>query len=192
MDSDTSCIIDAKISYIITDDSDPVPSRPLYMKSSFQITVLLLWLTGMSLGILYDIGMFEVGVETEAEIIEFKTLCKRYRTMVNACTEIPSAMITQNGCPYYYESNGDICGTSITKNSCTVNSKCSPVSNSAEFNALDAMCKGYTTMVSFCSDISEEDIAQNSCLIYYQTDGGVCISDGDSCKANYKRCDIPI
>jgi len=192
MDSDPICIIDTDVKYVTTSDSAPVKSRPLYMKPAFQIPVLLFWIGGMVLGILYDIGVFDVGAESAAEIIEIESLCIRYTTMVEDCTEVPTSLVTLNGCPTYYESDGSVCGTSADKISCMVNTDCTSNIDEVQFNPLDAMCKGYSTIVTSCSKVTAEEIAANTCLIYYQSDGGVCTSNGDSCKVNYKRCDIPV
>jgi len=192
MDSDLVCIVDTTVKYVATSDSAPPPSRPIYMKPAFQISVLLFWIAGIVLGILYDIGVFAVGEETVAEIIEIENLCQRYTTIVEDCTQVPTNLVTLNGCPTYYESDGSVCGTSADKISCLVNLDCTSNINEVQFNPLDAMCKGYSTIVNLCSELTAEEIAQNTCLIYYQPDGGVCVTDGDSCKANYKRCDIPV
>lgn len=199
---DSACIINPNVKYVVTDDSAQVTSIPVYMKPAFLIPVVLFWLAGIISGILYGLGVFEILAEDATEVTETDALvliapdqsCLVFETLVDDCSEVSAAMIALalNGCETYYEDTGGVCGSSLeSENSCMVNPDCPSTLDNVQFNPTDAMCASYTTVVNFCSDVSDEEIAENSCTIYYQSDGGVCISNGDSCKANYARCDIP-
>merc|ERR1739838_542594 len=116
---------------------------------------------------------------------------------VQSCTDVSVEEIAENGCMSYVESSGGICvcyDDSMTM--CIVNDDCALVDtsdiSSLELDATsglstlqldgatDALCKSYSIVVDACSDVSVEEIAENGCMSYVETTGGICVCYDDS------------
>jgi len=125
-------------------------------------------------------------------------LCKSYSIVVDACTDVSVEEIAENGCMSYVESTGGICICfDDSKTLCIVNDDCDVVSTS-ELSTLqldgatDALCKSYSIVVDACTDVSVEEIAENGCMSYVESTGGICICYDDSktlCIVN-DDCDV--
>jgi len=113
-------------------------------------------------------------------------LCKSYSIVVDACTDVSVDDIAANGCMSYVESTGGICICyDDSKTLCIVNDDCDTVDTSSlaalQLNgATDALCKSYSIVVDACSDVSVEEIAENGCMSYVESTGGICICYDDS------------
>jgi len=113
-------------------------------------------------------------------------LCKSYSIVVDACTDVSVDEIAANGCMSYVESTGGICICyDDSKTLCIVNDDCDLVDMSGLSTlqldgATDALCKSYSIVVDACSDVSVEEIAENGCMSYVESTGGICICYDDS------------
>jgi len=113
-------------------------------------------------------------------------LCKSYSIVVDSCSDVSVEEIAENGCMSYVESTGGICicyDDSMTQ--CIVNDDCNSVDTSElsmlKLNgATDALCKSYSIVVDACTDVSVEEIAENGCMSYVESTGGICICFDDS------------
>jgi len=125
-------------------------------------------------------------------------LCQSYSIVVDACSDVSVEEIAENGCMSYVESTGGICICfDDSKTLCIVNDDCDVVSTS-ELSTLqldgatDALCKSYSIVVDACTDVSVEEIAENGCMSYVESTGGICICFDDSktlCIVN-DDCDV--
>jgi len=58
--------------------------------------------------------------------------------------------------------------------------------------AEDTLCLSYITMVNSCADVTVAEIAENGCMSYVESDGGICVSLDEtetSCVVN-DDCDL--
>merc|ERR1719193_2358418 len=68
---------------------------------------------------------------------------------------------------------------------CIVNDDCdlvdsSDISTLKLDGATDALCKSYSIVVDACTDVSVDDIAENGCMSYVESTGGICVCYDDS------------
>merc|ERR1712142_1161266 len=68
---------------------------------------------------------------------------------------------------------------------CIVNDDCDLVDTSELSTvqldgATDALCKSYSIVVDACSDVSVEEIAENGCMSYVESTGGICVCYDDA------------
>jgi len=125
-------------------------------------------------------------------------LCESYSIVVDACTDVSVEEIAENGCMSYVESTGGICVCyDDTKTLCVVNDDCdtvnTPVIPKLQLNdATDALCESFSIVVEACTDVSVEEIAENGCMSYVESSGGICVCYDDSetlCVVN-EDCDL--
>merc|ERR1719289_125790 len=113
-------------------------------------------------------------------------LCESYSLVVDSCTDVSVKQIAENGCMSYVEKTGGICvcyDNSMTL--CVVNDDCDLVNLSGpkQFQldaATDALCESYSIVVDDCTDVSVNDIAENGCMSYIESSGGICVCYDDS------------
>merc|ERR1719466_283380 len=98
----------------------------------------------------------------------------------------------------YVESTGGICVCfDDSKTRCVVNNDCNLVDTSVLpkmqlDGATDALCQSYSIVVDQCTDVSVDDIAENGCMSYVESTGGICVCLDDSktlCVVN-DDCDL--
>jgi len=125
-------------------------------------------------------------------------LCESYSIVVDDCRDVSVADIAENGCMSYVESTGGVCICfDDSKTQCVVNDDCDEVETSVISklkldSATDALCESYSMVVDNCEDVSFADIAENGCMSYVESTGGVCICFDDSktkCVVN-DDCDL--
>jgi len=125
-------------------------------------------------------------------------LCESYSIVVDDCTSVSVADIAENGCMAYVESTGGICVCyDDSKTKCVVNDDCDAVETSVISklqldSATDALCESYTIVVDKCENVSVDDIAENGCMAYVESTGGICVCFDDSktlCVVN-DDCDL--
>jgi len=125
-------------------------------------------------------------------------LCESYSIVVDACTDVSVQEIAENGCMSYIESTGGICVCQDDSETlCVVNDDCDLVDTSIISTlqldgATDALCQSYSIVVDDCTNVSEEDIAENGCMSYVESTGGICVCYDDSktlCVVN-DDCDL--
>merc|ERR1719233_2812357 len=86
----------------------------------------------------------------------------------------------------YVESTGGICVCyDDSETLCVVNDDCdlvdtSVISTKQLAAAQDALCESYAIVVEACTDVSVEEIAENGCMSYVESTGGICVCYGDS------------
>jgi len=137
------------------------------------------------------LSTFQLDAATDA-------LCESFSIVVDACTEVSVEEIAENGCMSYVESTGGICVCyDDTKTLCVVNDDCEIVDTSVIQtlqldDATDALCESFSIVVEACTDVSVEEIAENGCMSYVESSGGICVCYDDSetlCVVNYD-CDL--
>jgi len=125
-------------------------------------------------------------------------LCESYSIVVDSCADVSVDEIAENGCMSYVESTGGICVCyDDSKTLCVVNDDCNFVDTSVLKSlqldgATDALCKSYSIVVDRCTDVSVDEIAQNGCMSYVESTGGICVCYDDSktlCVVN-DDCDL--
>merc|ERR1719245_1624454 len=125
-------------------------------------------------------------------------LCESFSIVVDACTDVSVGEIAENGCMSYVESTGGICVCyDDSETLCVVNDDCdlvdmSVLSTSQLDAATDALCQSYSLVVDACTDVSVEEIAENGCMSYVESTGGICVCLDDSeqqCVVN-DDCDL--
>jgi len=116
-------------------------------------------------------------------------LCESFSIVVDDCTEVSIAEIAENGCMSYVESTGGICVCyDDSETLCVVNDDCDLVdtsiismsSGSSSDDAVDALCESFSIVVDACTDVSIEEIAENGCMSYVESTGGICVCYDDS------------
>jgi len=189
--------------YVATDDSDPV--EPVELQTPFfKFTFLTFSLVSIAVVSLYFLGIIDdtVAVEKVADAdfpivvldVSTKSICQGYTMVVDWCTDVSAEEITQNGCMSYVQRSGEVCVLREGKKTlCVANYDCVLVGVS-ELSAIqvngpttDALCESYTIEVDACADISVEEIAENGCMSYVESTGGICVNyDGSktSCIVN--------
>jgi len=113
-------------------------------------------------------------------------LCESYSLVVESCTDVSVNQIAENGCMSYVEKTGGICvcyDNSMTL--CVVNDDCDLVDISGPKwlqldAAADALCESYSIEVDDCTDVSVDDIAENGCMSYIESSGGICVCYDDT------------
>jgi len=197
----------SNVKYVVTEDSAPVPS-PAWKTPVFKLTVLTFALMATTVVGLYFAGVIdgtsavEAIAEDELPLIEFDAatdaLCLSYSIVVDACTDVSVAEIAANGCMSYVESSGGICVCyDETETLCVVNDDCDLVDTSVIptlklDDATDALCESFAIVVEACTDVSVEEIAENGCMSYVESTGGICVCYDDSetlCVVN-DDCDL--
>jgi len=125
-------------------------------------------------------------------------LCKSYSIVVDDCNNVSEEAIAENGCMSYVERTGGICVCyDDSETSCVVNDDCDLVDVAGLSmlkldDATDALCESYSIVVSACTDVSVDDIAENGCMSYVEATGGICVCYDDSkqlCVVN-DDCDL--
>lgn len=189
--------------YVATEDSAPV--EPVeWQRPFFKLTVLTFSLVAVTVVSLYFVGVIDgtVAVETVVDAdfpvvvldVNTQSICQSYSMVVDWCTDVSAEEITQNGCMTYVQSSGDVCvrheGKKIL---CVANDDCFAVGASdlsaIQLNGptMDALCESYSIEVDACADVSVEEIAENGCMSYVESTGGICVNyDGikTSCIVN--------
>merc|ERR1719397_787423 len=113
-------------------------------------------------------------------------LCESYSIVVDACTDVSVEEIAANGCMSYVESTGGICVCyDDSETLCVVNDDCDLVETSVMStlqldDADDALCESFSIVVNECTDVSVEEIAENGCMSYVESTGGICVCYDDS------------
>jgi len=183
------------VKYVVTDDSAPV-NTPACNTSVFKLTVgtfALIATTVITLyfaGVINDTTAVETVAEDEMQVVEFDdaedALCLSYSIVVDSCSDVSYDEIAENGCMAYVESSGGICVCyDDSETSCIVNSDCDLVDTSVLSTlqldaATDALCLSYSIVVDSCSDVSFDEIAENGCMAYVESAGGICVCYDDS------------
>merc|ERR1719382_1803601 len=125
-------------------------------------------------------------------------LCESFSIVVDDCTDVSVEEIAANGCMSYVETTGGICVCyDDSETLCVVNDDCGLVDTVGLFSlkldsATDALCLSYSIVVDSCSDVSVNDIAENGCMSYVESTGGICVCYDDSktlCVVN-DDCDL--
>jgi len=189
--------------YVATDDMATV--EPVEWQTPFfKLTVLTFSLVAVTVVSLYFVGVIDgtVAVETVVDEdfqvvvldVSTKSKCQSYSMVVDYCTDVSTEELTENGCMSYVQNSGEVCvrreGKKIL---CVANDDCDVVGVS-ELSAIqlngptmDALCESYSIEVDNCADISVEEIAENGCMSYVESTGGICVNyDGSktSCIVN--------
>jgi len=113
-------------------------------------------------------------------------LCESFSIVVDACTDVSIEEIAENGCMSYVESTGGICVCyDDSETLCVVNDDCELVDTSVIStlhldDAEDALCESFSIVVDACTDVSVEEIAENGCMAYVESSGGICVCQDDS------------
>jgi len=140
---------------------------------------------------LVDTATLQLGDATDA-------LCESFSIVVGACTDVSVEEIAENGCMSYVESSGGICVCyDDSETLCVVNDDCDLVETSVIStlqldDATDALCESFSILVEACTDVSVEEIAENGCMSYVESTGGICVCYDDSetlCVVN-DDCDL--
>jgi len=193
--------------YVATDDSAPV--EPVAWQTPFfKLTVLTFTLAAITVVSLYFVGVIDGTAAVEAVVDEDIPVvvldvttdlhCKSYSMVVDWCTDVSVEEINKNGCISYVQTSGKICVRFDDKKKlCVANDDCSLVKES-ELSAIqlngptmDSLCESYSIVVDACADVSVEEIAENGCMSYVESTGGICVNyDGSktSCIVN-QDCD---
>jgi len=185
----------SNVKYVITDDSLP-EQPPAWKTPMFKLTVSTFALMAATVVCLYFAGIVdgtsavEAIAENEIEFVEFDAatdaLCLSYSIVVDACTDVTVDEIAENGCMSYVESNGGICVCyDESETLCVVNDDCdlvdtSVISTMQLDGATDALCESFSIVVDACTDVSVEEIAENGCMSYVESTGGICVCYDDS------------
>jgi len=140
---------------------------------------------------LVDTATLQLGDATDA-------LCESFSIVVGACTDVSVEEIAENGCMSYVESSGGICVCyDDSETLCVVNDDCDLVETSVIStlqldDATDALCESFSILVEACTDVSVEEIAENGCMSYVESTGGICVCYDDTetlCVVN-DDCDL--
>jgi len=98
----------------------------------------------------------------------------------------------------YVESTGGICVCfDDSETLCVVNDDCDLVDTSGLStlqldDATDALCLSFSIVVDDCTTVTVEEIAENGCMSYVESTGGICVCYDDSetlCVVN-DDCDL--
>jgi len=198
----------SNVKYVVTDDSAPHEQPPAWKTPMFKLTVFTFGLMATTVVGLYFAGVIdgtsavETIAEDELQFVEFDAvtdaLCLSYSIVVDACTDVTVEEIAENGCMSYVESSGGICVCyDDSETLCVVNDDCDLVDTSVISTkqldaAQDALCESYAIVVEACTDVSVEEIAENGCMSYVESTGGICVCYDDSetlCVVN-DDCDL--